>query len=103
MEFDDLTAPRLTEVQRQILEFTEAKPIALDIDRMRSEALEQTGLPAGAVDLDDTDGFAARLRVHVGAIEADEGLRRLTRGSLRQRIVRLLRSRLSLTELTRRY
>lgn len=103
IDFDDLTAPRLTDVQRQILEFTEAKPIALDIDRMLSEAIEQTGLPAGAVDLDDTDGFADRLRVHVGAIEADEGLRRLTRGSLRQRIVRLLRNRLSLTELIRRY
>lgn len=103
IDFDDLTAPRLTDVQRQILEFTEAKPVDLDIDRMLAEAIEQTGLPAGTADLDDTDGFADRLRAHVGAIEADDALRQLTRGSLRQRVVRLLRNRLSLTELIRRY
>ncbi|OBJ14419.1 sulfotransferase family protein [Mycobacterium colombiense] len=103
IDFDDLTAPQLTDVQRQILEFTEARPVDLDIDRMLAEAVEQTGLPAGAADLDDTDGFADRLRAHVAAIEADEGLRQLTRGSLRQRIVRLLRNRMSLTELIRRY
>ncbi|OMC28410.1 sulfotransferase family protein [Mycobacterium colombiense] len=103
IDFDDLTAPQLTDVQRQILEFTEARPVDLDIDRMLADAVEQTGLPAGAADLDDTDGFADRLRAHVAAIEADEGLRQLTRGSLRQRIVRLLRNRMSLTELIRRY
>jgi hypothetical protein len=103
IDFDDLTAPQLTDVQRQILEFTEAKPVDLDIDRMLVEAIEQSGPTAGAAELDDTDGFAERLRVHVAAIEADAGLRQLTRGSLRQRIVRLLRNRLSLTELIRRY
>lgn len=103
IDFDDLTAPQLTDVQRQILEFTEARPVDLDIDRMLAEAVEQTGLAAGAADLDDTDGFADRLRVHVAAIEADKDLRQLTRGSLRQRIVRLLRNRMSLTELIRRY
>lgn len=103
IDFDDLTEPRLTDVQRQILEFTEAKPVDLDIDQMLAEAIEQAGVTTGAAGLDDTDGFADRLQVHVAAIEADEGLRRLTRGSLRQRIVRLLRNRLSLTELIRRY
>ena len=103
IDFDDLTAPKLTDVQRQILEFTEAEPVDLDIDRMLAEAIEQAGLTAATADLDDTEGFADRLRVHVAAIEADEGLRRLTRGSLRQRIVRLLRNRLSLTELIQRY
>jgi hypothetical protein len=103
IDFDDLTAPMLTDVQRQILEFTEAEPVDLDIDRMLAEAIEQAGLTAATAELDDTDGFTDRLRVHVAAIEADEGLRRLTRGSLRQRIVRLLRNRLSLTELIQRY
>ncbi|OSC26394.1 sulfotransferase family protein [Mycobacterium vulneris] len=103
IDFDDLTAPQLTDVQRQILEFTEARPVDLDTDRMLAEAVQQTGLPAGAADLDDTDGFADRLRTHVAAIEADEGLLQLTRGSLRQRIVRLLRNRMSLTELIRRF
>lgn len=103
IDFDDLTAPRLTDVQRQILEFTEAKRVDLDVDRMLAEAVEQTGLKTAAADLDDADGFADRLRAHVAAIEADDGLRQLTRGSLRQRIVRLLRNRLSLTELITRY
>ncbi|TVS83026.1 sulfotransferase family protein [Mycobacterium helveticum] len=100
IDFDDLTAPRLTDVQRQIVEFTEARPVDLDVGRMRAEALEQAG---GPEDLDEADGFADRLAAHVAAIGADEGLRQLTRGSLRQRVVRLLRNRLSLTELLRRY
>lgn len=99
LDFDDLTSPRLTDIQRQILEFTEARPVHFDIDRMLAEAVEQ----AGADDLDDTDGFGDRLRAHVAAIEADDGLRQLTRSTLRQRVVRLLRNRLSLIELIKRY
>lgn len=99
IDFDDLTSPQLTDVQRQILEFTEAKQIAFDIDGMLAEAVEQ----AGADDLDDTDGFGDRLTAHVAAIEADDGLRQLSRSTLRQRVVRLLRNRLSLTELVKRY
>ncbi len=99
IDFDDLTAPKLTDVQRQILEFTEAKVVDFDIDRMLAEAIAE----AGAADLDDVDGFGDRLAAHVAAIEGDEGLRQLTRSSLRQRVVRLLRNRLSLTELLKRY
>ncbi|SOX56530.1 sulfotransferase [Mycobacterium ahvazicum] len=99
IDFDDLTSPRLTDVQRQILEFTEAKRVDFDLDRMFGEAVQQ----AGADDLDDTDGFGERLTAHVAAIEADEGLRQLTRSTLRQRVIRLLRNRLSLTELIKRY
>lgn len=99
IDFDDLTSPQLTDVQRQILEFTEAKQIVLDVDGMLAEAVEQ----AGADDLDDTDGFGDRLTAHVAAIEADDGLRQLTRSTLRQRVVRLLRNRLSLTDLVKRY
>lgn len=99
IDFDDLTAPELTDVQRQILEFTEARRVDFDLDRMRAEAESQ----AGVDDLDDVDGFADRLAAHVAAIEADEGLRQLTRSSLRQRVVRLLRNRLSLTDLLKRY
>ena len=47
--------------------------------------------------------FRSRLAVHVAAIEADHGLTQLTRSSLRQRVVRLLRNRLSLTDLVKRY
>lgn len=99
IDFDDLTSPRLTDVQRQILEFTESRQVEFDIDTMLTEARGQ----AGADDLDDTDGITDRLRVHVAAIEGDDGLRQLSRSTLRQRVVRLLRNRLSLTDLIKRY
>ena len=99
IDFDDLTSPRLTDVQRQILKFTEARHVEFDIDRMLAEAIEQ----AGVSDLDDGDGFSDRLGAHVAAIEADGGLTELTRSTLRQRVVRLLRNRLSLTDLIKRY
>jgi hypothetical protein len=99
IDFDDLTSPRLTDVQRQILKFTEARHVEFDIDRMLAEAIEQ----AGVSDLDDGDGFSDRPGAHVAAIEADGGLTELTRSTLRQRVVRLLRNRLSLTDLIKRY
>lgn len=99
VDFDDLTSPRLTDVQRQILEFTESRPVEFDIDKMLAEARDH----AGAGDLDDTDGFTDRLTAHVAAIEHDDGLRQLSRSTLRQRVVRLLRNRLSLTDLIKRY
>jgi hypothetical protein len=43
IDFDDLTSPKLTDVQRQILEFTEAKHVEFDIDQMLAEAIEQPG------------------------------------------------------------
>ena len=100
IDFDDLTSPRLTDAQRQILEFTEAKRVDFDIDQMLAEAIDQATV---GDDLDDADGFRDRLTAHVAAIEADHGLTQLTRSSLRQRVVRLLRNRLSLTDLLKRY
>ena len=38
IDFDDLTSPQLTQVQRQILEFTEARHVDLDIEKMLAEA-----------------------------------------------------------------
>lgn len=99
LDFDDLTSPKLTDIQRQILQYTETKQVDFDIDTMLAEAVAQ----AGADDLDDTDGFGDRLSTHVAAIEADDGLTQLARSSLRQRVVRLLRNRLSLTDLVKRY
>ncbi len=98
LEFDDLAAPRLTEVQRQILDYTEARPVDLDVDRLLSEAV----VLAGADDLGDP-GVTQRLLAYVRAIEGDEGLTQLSRGTLRARVVRLLRNRLSLAALIKRY
>jgi hypothetical protein len=99
LRFDDLTTPQLTVVQRQILDHTERRQIDFGIDRMVEEAVHT----AGVDDFADTDGLWGRVGAYVGAIEADHGLTQLIRGTLRQRVVRLLRNRLSLTELLKRY
>ena len=96
---DDLTAPRLTEIQRRALDFAQANPVSLEINRMVEEAVAV----AGVDDLDDNDGFDERLAAYVGAIEQDEGLTQLARRTLRARVVRLLRNRLSLVDLLKRY
>ena len=54
IDFDDLTSPKLTDIQRQVLEFTEAKRVEFDLDRMLAEAIDQAGV---GDDLDDSDGF----------------------------------------------
>lgn len=96
---DDLIDPRLTETQRQVLEYTESRPISLDIDQMIADAVEQ----AGSDDLGYTGDFAGRLSAYAGAVDADTGLTQLGRGTQRSRIVRLLRNRISLADLIKRY
>jgi hypothetical protein len=99
LEFDDLAAPRLTDIQRRILAYTESRHVDLDLDRILAEAVEQTG----ADDLDEADGVLERVKAYVDAIEADTGLTQLIRASLRARVVRLLRNRLSLTAMVKRF
>ena len=64
LEFEDLVAPRLTDVQRQILDHTESRTVDLDEGRMLAEAVEQ----AGADDLDEADGVTGRITAYVAAI-----------------------------------
>jgi len=99
LNLDDLTDPVLTDTQRQILDYTESRAVTFDIDEMLAEAVQQ----AGVDDLGDDSGFAERLAAHVAAIESDTGLRQLIRSSLRGRVIRKLRNRLSLTDLLKRY
>ena len=99
LNLDDLTDPVLTDTQRQILDYTESRDVTFDIDEMLAEAAQQ----AGADDLADDDGFLDRLVAHVAAIESDTGLRQLIRSSLRARVIRKVRNRLSLTDLLKRY
>ena len=99
INLDDLTAPVLTDVQRQIIDYTESRPVTFDFDTMRAEA----AAAAGAEDIDDAGGFTTRLCAQIAAIEADTGLRQLIRYSLRNRLIRLMRNRFSLTDLVRRY
>ncbi len=99
INLDDLADPVLTDVQRQILEYTESRQVEFDPDAMRAEAVAA----AGVADLDDDGGFTTRLNAQITAIESDAGLRQLSRRTLRSRLVRLMRNRLSLTELIKRY
>lgn len=99
LELDDLVAPQLTAVQRQILDHTESRRVDLDLPRMIDEAMTQ----AGGDDLDEGDGILTRVAAYVEAIEADHGLTELARGTLRGRVLRLLRNRLSLNELVRQH
>jgi hypothetical protein len=100
IDVDDLLSPQLTDIQRQVLAFTESRPVEFDIERMLAEAVDQASV---GDDLDTGDGFEDRLAAHVAAIDADGGLTQLARSSLRQRVVRLLRNRLSLIDLIKRY
>ncbi|HME49820.1 sulfotransferase [Mycobacterium sp.] len=95
---DDLVAPNLTVQQRQILDHLEQRPVDLDPDALIQKAVKRTGL--GDFGSDD---FRARLERHVAAIEADTGNTNLNRLTLRNRIIRLLSSRLLLTDLVARY
>ena len=64
IDFADLTSPKLTDIQRQILQYTEARPVIFSVDQMIAEAIKQ----AGVGDLDDADGFGDRLAPDYGPI-----------------------------------
>ncbi|MBV8445918.1 MAG: sulfotransferase, partial [Candidatus Dormibacteraeota bacterium] len=95
---DDLVAPRLSPLQRQILDHLEQRPVDLDPDALIRKAVQRTGLRDFG-----RDDFRARLAAQVAAIEADTGNTNLNRLTLRNRIIRLLSSRLLLTDLLARY
>ena len=57
IDLEDLTSPRLTDVQRQILEYTESRPVSFSIDRMLEEAIAQAGVDDLAFTDDFGDGF----------------------------------------------
>jgi hypothetical protein len=71
LNLDDLAAPRLTAVQRTILEHNDARSVDLGIEGMLAEA-ERT---AGVGDFGDHD-FMDRLAVYVGPLKATTGCRR---------------------------
>jgi hypothetical protein len=94
----DLVAPVLGAQQRQILEHLDKRPVVLAPDMLINEAIERTGLQNfGPGD------FRPRLDAHVAAIDADTGSTNLNRLILRNRMIRLLSSRLLLTDLLARH
>ena len=98
LDIEDLSAPVLTPMQRQVLDQLDRQPIDLEPDVLVGEAVARTGLD----DFGPGD-FRPRLDAYVGAIDADPGNTNLNRLTLRNRIVRLLSARLLLTDLLRRY
>jgi hypothetical protein len=95
---DDLVAPNLSPLQQQILDHLEQRSVDLDPDALIRKAVTRTGLSDFG-----PDDFRARLAVHVAAIDSDTGNTNLNRLTLRNRIIRLLSSRLLLTDLLARY
>lgn len=96
IRIDDLAEPVLTDAQRTALAFVEGLDLSFDLHELLGEARGRTGLD----DLGDP-GVLERVQAHVDAIAGDEGLTGLGRLILRRRVVRLLASRLLLTELLR--
>lgn len=95
---DDLVTPNLSALQRQILDHLGQRPVELDPDTLIRRAVQRTGLADFG-----SDDFRGRLVAQVAAIEADTGNTNLNRLTLRNRIIRLLSSRLLLTDLLARY
>ncbi len=96
LRIDDLRAPRLSPNQQSVLEYEKKLVVSLAEDDLVAQARAAAGL-------DDFGGdeFRPRLRAYLAAIEADTGLNNLSRLTQQRRVVRLLASRLALTELLR--
>jgi Sulfotransferase family len=102
LTIDDLAAPRLTELQRQLVDFAETQTVDWQIDKMLDEAVQAAGVrDSGGAGI--TPDFLDRVNAHIGAIQADEGSTVLSQLTLRERTVRLLRNRLMFADLLRRY
>lgn len=95
---EDLASPALSPFQRQVLDHLDKEQVDLAPDDLVEEAIRRTGL-------DDfgTGDFRPRLNAYAAAIDADAGNTNLNRLILRNRIIRLLSSRLLLADLLRRY
>lgn len=95
---EDLRSPTLNPLQRQVLDQLDKQQVNLAPDVLVEEAIRRTGLDDfGAGD------FGFRLNAYVAAIDADTGNTNLNRLILHNRVVRLLSSRLLLTDLLRRF
>ena len=95
---EDLASPALSPLQRQVLDQLDRQPVDLAPDDLIDEAIRHTGLD----DFGPGD-FRPRLNAYAEAIDADTGNTNLNRLILRNRITRLLSSRLLLADLLRRY
>jgi Sulfotransferase family len=95
---EDLRSPTLSPLQRQVLDRLDKQQVDLAPDVLVDEAIRRTGLD----DFGPGD-FWPRLNAYAAAIDADAGNTNLNRLILRNRVIRLLSSRLLLADLLRRY
>jgi Sulfotransferase family len=94
LRIDDLREPQLTAEQQSVLEYGRTLDVPLAEDELVSRARDTTGLTDFG-----SDDFRPRLRAYLAAIDGDTGLNNLSRLTQRRRVVRLLSSRLLLTDL----
>lgn len=94
----DLRDPQRDQHEQSIYEMALAMQVDLDPDELVARARAQTGLD----DLGDT-GVVERLRAHLAAVDADDGLSGLGRHLVRDRTLGLLRARLRFEDFVRRH
>lgn len=96
LRIDDLGEPQLTPAQQSVIDYGRTLEVSLAEDDLVGRARAATGLADFG-----PDDFRPRLRAHLAAVDGDAGLNNLSRLTQQRRIVRLLSSRLGLTELLR--
>jgi hypothetical protein len=96
IRIDDLVDPKLTDDQQGALDLVATLDVSMAEDDLVAEARTRTGLE----DFGSPDVWPD-VRAHIAAIDGDRGLTNLGRLILQRRVVRLLSSRLLLTDLLR--
>ncbi len=96
LRIDDLVSPRFTAAQQSVLDYGATLDVSLDEHDLVAQARSHTGLEDFG-----PDDFWPRLRAYLRAVEDDRGLNNLARLTQQRRVVKLLSSRLGLTELLR--
>lgn len=94
----DMKSPVLTDVQRQLVEYTTANPVTLSAAAVMDAAKAQTGLQY----LDD-ESFLPRLELIMAAADADRNLAPAGRAGFFGLAVRFLRARLELEDFIRKH
>jgi len=94
----DMRNPVLSDVQRQLLEFTDANPVTLSAEAVIGAAKAQTGL-----DYFGDLGFMPRLELIMSAADADENLSSAGRAGFFGLAVRFVRARLELEDYIRKH
>jgi hypothetical protein len=98
IRIDDLREPRYSDAQQGALDYERTMRVVFDENELLDAARERTGLHNFG-----DDGFRARLRAMIDAVDDDSGLNQLGRLTIHQRALRLLQSRLLLEDLYRRH